>query len=132
MKYLVAKGHPKFLFLIGKGLEVSQGFYRKTSLLPTDFRDLVPSAGMPGSDMAFTAGLHGTTFEPAVPTGRLTASTPAQVAAYLNKVKESEALAFEPSPGPSSALVSLVRTESSIARSGSPLGADKELTGAGL
>ena len=95
MKYMVNGGHPKFLFLIGKGLEVSQGFYRKTSLTSADFRDLVPSAGMPGSDMAFTAGLSGTSYEPAVPTGRLTASTPTQVAAYLNKVKESEVLGFK-------------------------------------
>ena len=94
MKYLVNGGSPRFLFLIGKGLEATQGFFRKTTLLPGDFRDLVPSAGIPGSDMAFTAGLSGTSFEPAVPTGRLTASNPVQVAAYLNKVKESEALAF--------------------------------------
>ncbi len=94
MKYMVNGGHPRFLFLIGKGLEVSQGFYRKTSFASTDFRDLVPSAGMPGADVAFTAGLGGTTFEPAVPTGRLTASTAAQVAGYLNKVKETEALPF--------------------------------------
>ena len=94
MKYLVNGGHPKFLFLIGKGIEVSQGFYRKTLLAPTDFRDLVPSAGMPGADMAFTAGLNGTSYEPAVPTGRVTASTALQVAAYLNKVKETEALPF--------------------------------------
>jgi hypothetical protein len=94
MKYMVNGGKPKFLFLIGKGLEVSQGFYRKTSFAPTDLRDLVPSAGMPGADMAFTAGLNGTTSEPALPTGRLTASTAIQVAAYLNKVKETEALSF--------------------------------------
>ncbi|NOT77213.1 MAG: hypothetical protein HOP08_20000 [Cyclobacteriaceae bacterium] len=94
MKYMVGGGDPKFLFIIGKGLEVSQGFYRKTSFLPADLRDLVPSAGMPGADMAFTAGLDGTSFEPAVPTGRLTASTPVQVAAYLNKIKETESLPF--------------------------------------
>ncbi|CAN5259263.1 hypothetical protein BH09BAC3_BH09BAC3_20230 [soil metagenome] len=94
MKYLVNGGSPKFLFLIGKGLEVSKGFWRKTSIPPTEFRDLVPSAGMPAGDMAFTAGLNGTTYEPAVPTGRLTANTPFQVAAYLNKVKETDALPF--------------------------------------
>ncbi|HOO10773.1 MAG TPA: C25 family cysteine peptidase, partial [Cyclobacteriaceae bacterium] len=82
-------------FLIGKGLNVSQGYFRKTTFGPNDFRDLVPSAGMPGSDMAFTAGLNGTTDEPDVPTGRITASTPVQVAAYLNKVKETEALGFK-------------------------------------
>ncbi len=94
MKFLDAGGDPKFLFLLGKGMEASYGYYRKTSHLPTDFHDLVPSAGIPASDIAFTAGLGGTTNEPGVPTGRLTASTPSQVAAYLNKVKEAEALPF--------------------------------------
>ncbi len=94
MKFMVENGDPKYLFLIGKGLDVSQGFFRKTTVGPNDFKDLVPSAGMPGSDMAFTAGLDGTTFEPAVPTGRISASNPAHVASYLNKVKEIEALPF--------------------------------------
>lgn len=94
MKFMVENGDPKYLFLIGKGLNVSQGFFRKTVLGPNDFKDLVPSAGMPGSDMAFTAGLNGTSYEPAVPTGRITASTPAQVASYLNKIKETDALPF--------------------------------------
>jgi len=95
MKYLDAGGDPRFLFLIGKGLEVSYGYHRKTSHAPGDFHDLVPSAGIPGSDMIYTAGLSGTTHEPGVPTGRLTASTADQVAAYLNKVMEAEALPFE-------------------------------------
>ncbi|MEQ8423282.1 MAG: C25 family cysteine peptidase, partial [Cyclobacteriaceae bacterium] len=94
MKYLVDGGNPQYLFLIGKGLNVSQGAFRKITFGPNDFRDLVPSAGMPGSDMAFTAGLDGTSYEPAVPTGRITASTPAQVASYLNKIKETEQLPF--------------------------------------
>ncbi|MFZ1808592.1 MAG: C25 family cysteine peptidase [Cyclobacteriaceae bacterium] len=95
MKFMVEGGDPKYLFLIGKGLNVSQGYFRKTVFGPNDLKDLVPSAGMPGSDMAFTAGLNGTTFEPAVSTGRITASTPTQVAAYLNKVKETDALGFD-------------------------------------
>ncbi|MBS1978023.1 MAG: hypothetical protein JST46_11675 [Bacteroidetes bacterium] len=94
MKFMVNGGNPKYLFLIGKGLDVSLGFYRNTSLAPTDFRDLVPTAGTPGSDMIYTAGLKGTRYEPAVATGRLTASTPTQVAAYLNKVKEMDAVPF--------------------------------------
>ena len=44
--------------------------------------------------MAFTAGLAGTTFEPAVPTGRIPALKPDDVAAYLNKVKEMEQLPY--------------------------------------
>ncbi len=95
MKFLDAGGDPRFLFLIGKGLEASQGYHRKTSHAPGDMHDLVPPAGVPGADMAFTAGLNGAGFEPGIPVGRLTASTPAQVAAYLNKVKESEATPFD-------------------------------------
>lgn len=94
MKFMVDNGSPRYLFIIGKGLNVSQGFHRKTVFGPNDFKDLVPSAGMPGSDAAFTAGLKNTTFEPYVPTGRISASTPAQVASYLNKILEMEGLPF--------------------------------------
>jgi len=90
MRYMVGEGDPKYLFLIGKGREVSSGFHRITNPSASITKDLVPSAGLPASDMAFTAGLNGTTYEPAVPTGRLPATTSAEVAAYLNKVKELE------------------------------------------
>lgn len=95
MKFMDAGGNPQFLFLIGKGLEVTFNYHRKTSHLPTDFHDLVPPAGYPSADMAYTSGLAGSTFEPGIPVGRLTASTAVQVAAYLNKVKEADALAFD-------------------------------------
>ncbi len=87
VKFAVESGSPKYLFLIGKGRDVSDGYYRQ----PSGFKDLVPSAGLPGSDMAFSAGLNGSGYAPALPTGRLTASTPVQVISYLNKVKETEA-----------------------------------------
>ncbi len=93
MKYMDA-GDPQFLFLLGKGLELTSGYHRMTAHAPGDFHDLVPSAGIPAGDMAYTAGLAGSTFEPGIPVGRLTASTPTQVAAYLNKLKETEALSF--------------------------------------
>jgi hypothetical protein len=93
MKYLVANGNPKFLFLIGKGLDVAFGYHRNPSAFV--LKDLVPTAGMPASDIYFTAGLEGNGYEPAVPTGRITASTPQDVAAYLNKVKEMEAQPFD-------------------------------------
>jgi len=95
MKFMDASGSPRFLFLLGKGLDITLGYHRKTSHAPGDFHDLVPSAGIPGGDMAYTAGLAGSTFEPGIPVGRLTASTATQVAAYLNKVKEAEALEFD-------------------------------------
>ena len=93
MRYMVGEGDPQYLFLIGKGRDVSAGTHRRT-LPPNESRDLVPTAGNPGSDMTFTAGLKGEPFVPAVATGRLTASTAVQVASYLNKVKETESRPF--------------------------------------
>jgi hypothetical protein len=90
MRYLVDGGSPKYLFLIGKGRDVSAGFHRLVNPASTVLKDLVPSAGFPAGDMIYTAGLNGTTYEPAVPTGRLSANASAQVAGYLNKIIEIE------------------------------------------
>jgi Peptidase family C25 len=92
LKYMVGKGNPKYLFIIGKGRDISSySAYQRATSPVNEFKDLVPSAGLPASDAAYSAGLGGTTFEPKIPTGRLPASTPTQVAAYLNKIKETEA-----------------------------------------
>lgn len=94
-KYLVSGGQTRYLFLIGKGLDVTQGYHRNTTIVPTDYHDLVPTAGWPASDMAFSAGLNGVAHVAAIPTGRLTASTADQVAGYLNKIKEAEAAPYD-------------------------------------
>jgi hypothetical protein len=94
MRYMIAEGDPKYLFLVGKGREVNSGIHRRTPAA-NESKDLVPTGGNPGSDMVFTAGLKGVPFVPAVATGRLTATTPLDVAAYLNKVKQTEAVAFD-------------------------------------
>lgn len=96
MRYLVSEGAPRYLFLIGKGRDVSSGFHRLINPAASVLKDLVPSAGIPASDIAFTAGLGSTLYEPAVATGRLTASTSAQVASYLNKIKETESGLLQP------------------------------------
>ncbi len=90
MEYMVENGAPEHLFLIGKSLLVSHKFYRR----PNDFMyyELVPTAGQPGADAPFTAGLNGTTYEAAVPTGRLSASKPLEIINYLNKVIEHESI----------------------------------------
>jgi hypothetical protein len=93
MKFLSNVKAPKYLLLIGRGLDPYHTYYRTPSAFTT-YKDLVPSAGFPGADMAFTAGLAGTGFEPAVPTGRIPALKPDDVAAYLNKVKEMEQLPY--------------------------------------
>jgi len=90
MRFMVNQGKPKYLFLIGKGRDINSDFHRQSDPGSVVYKDLVPSAGMPGSDVSYTTGLAGTTYEPAVPTGRLSAITPLEVANYLNKVKETE------------------------------------------
>jgi len=94
MKRMVAEGNPEYLFLIGKGLRINHRYHRSDPAL-FSFHDLIPTGGAPASDVIFTAGLNGTTYEPAVATGRLTASTPEDVLNYLDKVKVKEALPFD-------------------------------------
>ena len=93
LEFLTNSSPPKYLLLVGKGLDVSYKYYRNPAGF-TAFKDLVPSAGYPGADMAYSTGLAGTQYEPAIPTGRIPATKADDVAAYLNKVKEAEALPF--------------------------------------
>lgn len=95
MRYMVGEGSPQYLFLIGKGRDVSSGYHRLINPSASITKDFVPPAGSPGADMTYTAGLGGTTYEPAVPTGRLSATTSVQVAAYLNKIIETEMPALQ-------------------------------------
>lgn len=90
MKYFTNINTPAYLFFIGKGLDVNYRYHRNPVAF-TVYKDLVPTAGIPASDFIYTAGLLGTTYEQAIPTGRITASRPEEVAAYLDKVKETEA-----------------------------------------
>jgi hypothetical protein len=96
MHYMVNNGSPKYLFIIGKGLEVRFGYHRNPSASNLNgFHSLVPTAGEPASDILYTVGLGNNAFEPAVPTGRISVSNAQQVADYLKKVKEMEAVAFD-------------------------------------
>ncbi|WP_227698977.1 putative type IX secretion system sortase PorU2 [Spirosoma radiotolerans] len=53
--------------------------------------DMVMTAGFPGSDIVFSAGLNGYPEQvPAIPTGRINAATPEDVLNYLAKVKAYE------------------------------------------
>jgi hypothetical protein len=94
MKFLTSVKVPKYLLLLGKGLDVNYQYYRSPASFPK-YKDFVPSAGYPGGDMVFTAGMAGSSYEPAVPTGRVPAVSGDEIAAYLNKVKEMEALPFD-------------------------------------
>lgn len=94
MKFLSATRPPSYLFIIGKSLDIGHFYYRRPNIF-TEYMDLVPTGGQPGSDMIYSVGLGADEYVPAVPTGRITAMEPGQVAAYLNKVKAMEALPFD-------------------------------------
>jgi hypothetical protein len=94
LKFLKTGKLPAYLFLIGKGLSIEYGYYRAPQTYP-QFRDLVPTGGYPASDMRFSVGLSAQAGVPAVSTGRLSATGPADVAAYFNKLKEFESQPFD-------------------------------------
>lgn len=94
MEFLAASNLPKYLFIIGDDVEIWYEYFRYPSDFP-NFKSLVPTAGYPGSDAYYTFHLAGSDNAPAVPTGRITAMKPEEVAAYLNKVKEMEALPYD-------------------------------------
>lgn len=77
---------PQFLFLIGKSITPVDCRYAGTNYSS----NLVPTIYNPACDIMFTSGLNGTYLEPAIATGRLSAKTPTDVKAYLNKVIEHE------------------------------------------
>ena len=76
-----------YLLLIGRGRS-TPGIRRDPQQAQLD---MVMTAGFPGSDGTFTAGLSGAEPDiPALPTGRINAGTPQEVLDYLNKVKQYE------------------------------------------
>lgn len=90
---------PTNLFVIGKGVReanelIATGNGTRKSVASYNMC-LVPSFGYPASDNLITAQLEGNLWAPLIPTGRLAASTDAEVIDYLNKVKEYE-LAQDP------------------------------------
>jgi hypothetical protein len=91
MRYLAHSHKPKYLFIIGKGLLVNNRYHRQ----PQNFlvnKDFVPTAGAPASDAYFTVGLSESISPHAhsVATGRIPATHPKDVIAYLEKVIEVE------------------------------------------
>jgi hypothetical protein len=76
---------PKALFLIGKAM------YNSTMRQNRDYyaASMVPTFGMPSSDVALTAGVNGA-WEPLVPTGRISVTNETDLLNYLEKVKEFE------------------------------------------
>ena len=85
---------PQALFLVGKSIEPytmrhNPGLWSMCQ---------VTSFGYPTSDMGLAFGVNGSLFDPAIPIGRYSASNGAEIANYLNKVKEYEAKQQAPTP----------------------------------
>ena len=78
---------PQHLFLLGKSISPAD-FRQNTALFAAC---LVPSYGVPTSDLLLVSGINGSLFEPVIPVGRLSAESSSDVSNYLQKVEEYEA-----------------------------------------
>ncbi len=80
---------PRYLLIIGKGLDYDAFRRPEVQRQLVDSLFFVPTYGSPGADMLF--GLVGKGLsEPWLAVGRLAVTTPAQIWAYLDKLKEHE------------------------------------------
>ncbi|WP_139920750.1 C25 family cysteine peptidase [Hymenobacter sp. DG01] len=106
---LANSSRPKSLLLLGKGIGVSEFCGVSFRKDPENYRDclgntgssavvrnLVPASTRGISDIFFTADWQNGQYWPRMSTGRVPAQTPQQVLNYLNKLKEHEALGYEP------------------------------------
>jgi hypothetical protein len=91
---------PDFLLLIGRAMGIYSTarannisyFYRQNPAV-FQFQDIIPPAGYPYADNNYTMGLDPENpYVAAISMGRVPARNPEQVAAYLDKVKEKDAL----------------------------------------
>lgn len=99
--YDLTSQKPKGLFLLGKGLSeyLSNAPQFSTRFNPGNFAaSLIPSFGHPSSDIAITAGLNGTQWDPLIPTGRIAAKSNEELQNYLNKVIQYESQQVQNDP----------------------------------
>ncbi|MFD3000529.1 C25 family cysteine peptidase [Pontibacter toksunensis] len=93
------------LFIIGKGVTYADqqyfseyypgkfSYYQVGARHPKVYEmDLVPTGIVPSSDLVFSADFRYSSYIPIVPTGRISVTTPEAIIAYLNKVKEHDAV----------------------------------------
>ncbi|PJJ61082.1 peptidase C25-like protein [Hymenobacter chitinivorans DSM 11115] len=99
-QYMLTNARAKYLLLLGQGVQPSEALgsvyirkqpelYRLTGTSPV-VRDLVPTSTRGASDIFFTADWMRDDYAGRMGTGRLAASTPEEVLAYLEKLKQHE------------------------------------------
>ncbi len=81
---------PKNLFLIGKSISNHANDDGSRENILSFHKNLVPTWGYPGSDNHITQGIGGSGKSYAVPTGRLSTTSPQDVLDYLDKVMQYE------------------------------------------
>lgn len=93
--YHLAVTKPGALFLVGKGISEYGGTRQSAAHFA---QSLIPSFGYPSSDIAITAGLAGTNWDPLIPTGRISVTTNTGLQNYLDKVIQYESVQGPNSP----------------------------------
>jgi hypothetical protein len=87
ISYLHTRAALKFLLLLGRSIDPQTARQHPDA----GQKDMIPSAGWPGSDIALAMGLADSSdFVPLVPVGRVHAATPENIYDYLRKVKAVE------------------------------------------
>lgn len=95
LKYASSIAERDYLFLIGKGLDLTFVPYRVLNYSTGEVKPhFIPSFGVPGSDALFSVGLSDPML-PAIPTGRLNAQNSEDIKNYLDKVKAMESLPYD-------------------------------------
>ena len=85
---LVNANETPLILLLGKGQEPNRIRQNNTNFK----KDLVPTFGVPGSDVLFTSGIIDTLYKPDLPISRIPAQTNEDVRNYLKRLQEYEAL----------------------------------------
>lgn len=84
------------LFLIGKSYKSGGESYNYRQIQEAYDGTMVPTFGYPPSDNMFTSGIIDAYYTPAIPTGRLSARTNAEVGYYLQKMQDYEMMQNTP------------------------------------
>ncbi|SMG40135.1 Peptidase family C25 [Marivirga sericea] len=93
-EFLVQNTKTEMVFLMGKGMNWYHDYHRRTELTDNLYREFVPTAGSPGSDILYGFNLSENN-RASISFGRLNAHNSQIVANYLDKIKEMESKPFD-------------------------------------
>lgn len=90
------QGNLTNLFLVGKGLTVNFNYIRNQENLQAEgANNFIPGFGFPGTDLLYVSSFEpGSSLDPRLSVGRITARNSDDVQGYLNKVIEHESIPY--------------------------------------